>query len=205
MKKPAYTSIRNLMIFLLLISITSSLKAQSNTILAVLDSASLEAQLEYLQQKTRVYDEFRAIRDDVFRKAKRNALDSLNVQKLEVARLNSEINEREFEIETLNTNLSRTKSEKDQAIRTKDSFMFFGKETQKGVYNTIMWILVLVFLTGNVLLFLLFKRSYAVTTQTKSELEYIQGEFEDYRKSSREKYEKLVISHHNDLMKLKKS
>ena len=204
MKKPVYTSILNLMIFLFLISITSSLKAQSNTILAVLDSASLEAQLEYLQQKTRVYDEFRAIRDDVFRKAKRNALDSLNVQKLEVARLNSEISEREFEIETLNTNLSRTKSEKDQAIRTKDSFVFFGMKTQKGVYNTIMWILVLVFLTGSVLLFLLFKRSYAVTTQTKSELESIQGEFEEYRKSSREKYEKLVISHHNDLMKLKK-
>ena len=132
MKKPVYTSILNLMIFLFLISITSSLKAQSNTILAVLDSASLEAQLEYLQQKTRVYDEFRAIRDDVFRKAKRNALDSLNVQKLEVARLNSEISEREFEIETLNTNLSRTKSEKDQAIRTKDSFVFFGMKTQKG-------------------------------------------------------------------------
>jgi hypothetical protein len=68
-----------------------------------------------------------------------------------------------------------------------------------------MWILVLGFLTGSVLLFLLFKRSYAVTTQTKSELESIQGEFEDHRKSSREKYEKLVISHHNDLMKLKKS
>ena len=205
MKKPGRTSILNLMIFLLLISITSSLKAQSNTILAVLDSASLEAQLEYLQQKTRVYDEFRAIRDDVFRKAKKNAIDSLNVQKLEVARLNSEISEREFEIETLNTNLSRTKSEKDQAIRTKDSFVFFGMETQKGVYNTIMWILVLGFLSGSVLLFLLFKRSYVVTTQTKSELESIRGEFEEYRKSSREKYEKLVISHHNDLMKMKKS
>ena len=205
MNKPGRTSILNLMIFLLLISITSSLKAQSNTILVVLDSATLEAQLEYLQQKTRVYDEFRAIRDDVFRKAKKNAIDSLNVQKLEVARLNSEISEREFEIETLNTNLSRTKSEKDQAIRTKDSFVFFGMKTQKGVYNTIMWILVLVFLSGSVLLFLLFKRSYAVTTQTKSELESIQGEFEDHRKSSREKYEKLVISHHNDLMKLKKS
>ncbi len=205
MKKPGRTSILNLMIFLLLISFTSSLKAQSNTILAVMDSASLEAQLEYLQQKTRVYDEFRAIRDDVFRKAKKNAIDSLNVQKLEVARLNSEISEREFEIETLNTNLSRTKVERDQAIRTKDSFVFFGMETQKGVYNMIMWILVLGFLSGSVLLFILFKRSYVVTTQTRSELESIQGEFEEYRKSSREKYEKLVISHHNDLMKMKKT
>ncbi len=102
------------------------LKAQSTTILAVLDSASLEAQLEYLQQKTRVYDEFRAIREDVFLKAKKNALDSLNAKKLEVARLNSELSEKEFEIETLNTNLSRTKNERDQAIRNKGQFYVPG-------------------------------------------------------------------------------
>ena len=205
MNKPGRTSIINLMIFLLLISGTTSLKAQSNTILEVLDSASLETQLEYLTQKTRVYDEFRAIREDVFQKAKKNALDSLNLQKLEVATLNSKLNEGAFEIETLNTNLSRTKNERDQAIRTKDSFMFLGMEVQKGLYNTIMWIIVIVLFTGSVFLFLLFKRSYAVTTQTNKQLKALQEEFEDYRKSSREKYEKLVISHHNDLMKMKKS
>ena len=190
---------------MLLFSITPSLKAQSSNILAVMDSASLEAQLEYLTEKTRVYDEFRAIREDVYRKAKSNALDSLNLQKLEVARLKSELSEREFEIETLNTNMARTKNERDQAIRTKDSFMFLGMEVQKGVYNTIMWIIVIILLTGSVFLFLLFKRSYAVTTQTNKQLKALQEEFEEYRKSSREKYEKLVISHHNDLMKLKNS
>lgn len=205
MNKSGRTSISSMIIIFVLFAATPSLKAQSTTILAVLDSATLETQLDYLTQKTRVYDGFRAIREDVFQKANKNALDSLNKQKLEVARLNSELSEREFQIETLNTNLSRTKSEKDQAIRTKDSFVFFGMEMQKGVYNTIMWIIVIVLLVGSVFLFFLFKRSYAVTKQTKSELDTIMGDYEEYRKSSREKYEKLVISHHNDLMKLKKS
>ncbi len=205
MKKSGRSSLFNLMLLSLLITVTPYLSAQSPSILAVLDSASLEDQLDYVNQKTRVYDGFRAIREDVFQKMQKNALDSLNEEKLEVARFNSELREKEFQIETLNTNLSRNQSERDQAIRTKDSFKFLGMEVQKGVYNTIMWILVLGLLVGSVFLFLLFKRSFVVTSQTKSELNSIQEEFEEYRRSSREKYEKLVISHHNDIMKFKKS
>lgn len=205
MNKPGFSSLFSLILLLLFISSASPLAAQSNSILAVLDSASLEAQLDYVEQKTRVYDGFRAIREDVFQKSHKNALDSLDKEKLDVARLNSEISEKEFQIESLNTNLTRTKEERDQAIRTKDSFIFLGMEAQKGVYNTIMWIIILVLLVGSAFLFLLFKRSFAVTNQTKGELETIQNDYEEYRRSSREKYEKLVISHHNDLMKLKKS
>jgi len=204
MNKSGRIFLLKVMLLWVSISVTQSLTAQSSSIIAVLDSASLEAQLDYLEAKTRVYDGFRAIREDVFQKANKNALDSLNREKLEIARLNSELSEREFQIETLNTNLSRLKTEKDQAIRTKDSFIFLGMEVQKGVYNTIMWIIVLVLLIGSIFLFLLFKRSYAVTTQTSKQLKALQDEFEEYRKSSREKYEKLVISHHNDIMKLKK-
>jgi hypothetical protein len=204
MNKSGRTSTLKVILLLLTISVTTTLTAQSSYIIAVLDSASLEQQLDYLEAKTRVYDGFRAIREDVFQKANKNSLDSLNREKLEVARLNSELNEREFQIKTLNSNLSRVKTEKDQAIRTKDSFIFFGMEVQKGVYNTVMWIIVVVLLVGSVFLFLLFKRSYVVTNQTNSELKSIQEEFEEYRKGSREKYEKLVISNHNDIMKLKK-
>jgi hypothetical protein len=44
-----------------------------------------------------------------------------------------------------------------------------------------------------------------VTTQTRKELNNIQEEYDTYRKDSREKYEKLVVSHHNEMMKLKRS
>lgn len=193
------------LLLLFIISIASPLKAQTNAILVVQDSAALETQLDFLQERTRVYNNFRAIREDIFQKMKKNAIDSLNSEKLDVARLKSELIERNFEIETLNTDLARTKEERDQSIRTKDSFSFLGMQVQKGVYNMVMWIAVLGLLIVAVLLFLMFKRSFVVTNQTKSELENIQKEYDEYRKSSREKYEKLVVSHHNDMMRLKRS
>ena len=197
-------TITSLAIVCLFLIPIQSLNAQS-PMPAILDSASLESQLDYLQERTRIYNGFRAIRDDIFLKMQGNALDSLNKEKLEVARLNSEITEQSFMVETLNSDLTRAKNERDQAIRTKDSFSFLGIQMQKGLYSTIMWIVVLGLLLVGVLLFLMFKRSYAVTVQTKKELENIQEDYEEYRKSTREKYEKLVVSHHNEIMKLKRS
>jgi hypothetical protein len=204
MKITGRTSILSLVLLFLITSVSPSLKAQSNTIIAVLDSATFEAQLEFIHERTRVYNDFRAIREDVFLKMKLNAIDTLRKEKLEVARLNSELSERNFQIVTLNTDLSRTKNERDQSIRTKDSFVFLGIQMQKGVYNTIMWIIVLGLLSLGIILFLMFKRSFVVTSQTKHELENIQNEYEEHKKSSREKYEKLVVSHHNDIMRMKK-
>jgi hypothetical protein len=171
----------------------------------ILDSATLEGQFNYLQERTRIYNDFRAIREDMFQKIKKNSLDSLNGAMLEISRLNSELEERDVEIEILNTDLTRARRERDQAIRTKDSFSFLGLQVQKLLYNTIMWIIVLGLALVGTVLFLMFKRSHVVTTQTKKELDAIRDEYEEYRKNSREKYEKLVISHHNEIMKLKRS
>lgn len=204
MKLIRHTSVFTFVIFCLCASGIQSVRAQS-PIPPVLDSASFETQMEYLQERTRIYNGFRAIRDDIFLKMKKNALDSLSKEKLEVARLNSELSERDFQIESLNSDLVRTKNERDQSIRTKDSFSFLGIQVHKGLYNTIMWIIVLGLVSLGVTLFLLFKRSHAVTAQTKKELENIQESFEEHRNSSREKYEKLVVSHHNEIMKLKRS
>ena len=198
---------RNLFLSLFILAGTFSatqIHAQSGA-LPVLDSALLEQQVEYLVNRTRIYDGFRAIRDDIFLKMTSNALDSLNKEKLEVAQLSTELRERDFQIENLQSDLSRAKQERDEAIRTKDSFSFLGIQMQKGAYNTFMWILVLLLLAAGAFLFLLFKRSHVVTSTTKKELENTQEEYEEYRKSSREKYEKLVVNHHNEIMKLKRS
>lgn len=204
MKLIRHTSVLAIVLLCLCASGIQSVWAQS-PMPPVLDSASFESQMEYLQERTRIYNGFRAIRDDIFLKMKKNALDSLSKEKLEVARLNSELSERDFQIESLNSDLVRAKNERDQSIRTKDSFSFLGIQVHKGLYNTIMWIIVLGLASLSVILFLLFKRSHAVTVQTKKELENIQESFEEHRKSSREKYEKLVVSHHSEIMKLKRS
>ncbi|MCD4709256.1 MAG: hypothetical protein K8R52_00280 [Bacteroidales bacterium] len=172
---------------------------------AVLDSALLEAQLDYIHEKTRVYSNFRAIREDVFLQMKKNVMDTLNATKLEVEQLNSKLKERDFQIETLNSDLSRTKNEKDVAIRNKDSFSIFGIQMNKALYSSVMWLIILGLAALAVLMVVLFRRSHLITSQVKDEFRSTQEEFEEYRKSSREKYEKLVISHHSEIMRLKNS
>ena len=188
----------------LFISMMQTVHAQSGAS-AVLDSALLEAQLDYVHENTRVYNNFRAIRDDIFLKLKRNVRDTLNATKLEVEELNSRLTERNFQIKTLTTDLTRTKEEKDEAIRNRDSLSFFGIQMSKGLYNSIMWFIVLGLAALAVMMVVLFRRSHQVTKQVKEELQASLNEFEEYRKSSREKYEKLVVSHHNEIMKLKNS
>ena len=201
----------NLQRFICLMALSSLLITGSQTLMAqytmppVMDSASIQSQLDYLQERTRIYNDFRAIRDDIFLKMKRNVLDSIGEIKLEVARLNSILNEKNFQIETLNTDLERSNNERDQAIRTKDALSFLGIKMNKTMYNMVMWIIVLGLAAFAIILFLLFKRTHVVTNQTKKELSTIQEEYETYRKSSREKYEKLVVSHHSEIMKIKRS
>jgi biopolymer transport protein ExbB/TolQ len=75
----------------------------------------------------------------------------------------------------------------------------------KAVYNSVMWFIILGLAALSIIMFVLFRRSFAVTSQTKNELNAALEEFGQYRKNSREKYEKLVVSHHNEIMKLKNS
>ena len=186
----------------LFISLVQPAVAQSGAT-AVLDSATLDAQLDYIYENTRVYNDYRAIRDDIFLKLRRNVKDTLNGTKLNVEELNSRLTDRDFQIETLNTDLARTKNEKDEAVRNRDSLSFFGIQMSKGLYNTILWFIILGLAALTVIMFILFRRSHLVTKEVQGELKSTLEEFEQYRKGSREKYEKLVVSHHSEIMKLK--
>ncbi|MCK5134158.1 MAG: hypothetical protein KAR19_00100 [Bacteroidales bacterium] len=175
------------------------------TMPAVMDTATIESQMDYLQERTRIYNDYRAIRNDIFLKMISNVLDSLDEARLEITQLDSRLTERNLQIETLNSDLARVKNDRDQAIRTKDSLSFLGIQMNKILYNTVMWIIVVGLALFSVILVLWFKRNHVVTAQTKKELENTQEEFDTYRKSSREKYEKLVVTHHNEITRMKRS
>ena len=81
MRKNIVTCVTILLFTGLFISSTQTLRAQSGAS-AVLDSALLEDQLDYIHENTRVYNNFRAIRDDLFLKLKRNVKDTLNATRL---------------------------------------------------------------------------------------------------------------------------
>ena len=203
MKKIFRKSTAILLLTGLFICMTHTIEAQSGAS-AVLDSALLQDQLDYIHENTRVYNDYRAIRADIFLKMKRNVIDTLNAGKLELEQLNSRLTERNFQIESLNTDLTRTNNEKAEAIKLQNSLSFFGIQMNKALYNSIVWFIILGLVVLAVILVILHRRSHQVTKLVKEELQTTQDEFDLYRKSSREKYEKLVVSHHNEIMKLKK-
>lgn len=188
----------------LLFATAPPLQAQSGA-LAVQDSAALEAQLDYIHENTRIYNDYRAIREDVFQKLMRNIRDTLTVSRREAVQLSSKISEQESQIEILQTELTRANYEREDAIKNRDSLSFLGIQMKKGIYNTIMWLIVLGLAALALIMFTLFKRAHMLTREVKDQLGSTRDEYEEYRKSSREKYEKLVVSHHNEIMKLKNS
>jgi len=202
MKKTVYAITIILLFTGPFISNTGILLAQSGAS-AVMDSVTLKSQLDYIHENTRVYNDYRAIREDIFLKLKRNVTDTVNATKLEVEQLHSRLTERDFQIETLDTDLARTKNERDEAVKNRDSLFFLGIQMNKALYNTIMWFIILGLIALSVILFLLFRRTHQLTKEVTDELEAMREEFDQYRKSSREKYEKLVVSHHNEIKKLK--
>jgi len=202
MKKTVYAITIILLFTGPFISNTGILLAQSGAS-AVMDSVTLKSQLDYIHENIRVYNDYRAIREDIFLKLKRNVTDTVNATKLEVEQLHSRLTERDFQIETLDTDLARTKNERDEAVKNRDSLFFLGIQMNKALYNTIMWFIILGLIALSVILFLLFRRTHQLTKEVTDELEAMREEFDQYRKSSREKYEKLVVSHHNEIKKLK--
>ena len=169
----------------------------------ILEKGTITEQMKYLEEKTRIYEDYRAIREDMFQKIKNNSIDSINGAKNRInglVLLTSSLNVR---IDSLNSSLSGAKADLAEVTRTKNSIKVIGIELNKTAYNSIMWLIagVLVFFlaTG----FLAFKRNLTVTGNTKKELDELRSEFEAYRQKTRLEREKMSMDHFNELKRLK--
>jgi hypothetical protein len=169
----------------------------------VFDNGTLTEQMKYLDEKTRIYENYRAIREDMFQKIKGNSVDSLNSAKVRIANyvaLSGTLNTR---INSLEESLSSTEVKLRETERTKDSIKVIGIEINKTAYNSIMWIILAAMVFLLVMGFLVFKRTLVITGRTKNELDELKKEFEAYRQKTRIEREKMSMDHFNEIRKLR--
>lgn len=168
-----------------------------------LTTATISGQIEYVEDHTRIYDNFRAIREDIYQKLNNNILDSLSAEKGRVAELKGSTANLNSRTDSLNTLLSSTRRQLDEVTDTKNKIRVLGLEINKTAYNTIMWILV----GGLILLmaigFLIFKRNLVVLLRTEKDLKELKDEFAAYRQSSRIAREKVEMDLFRANQKLK--
>jgi hypothetical protein len=179
-------------------------KGNGQTIIPdVLNNNTLKEQLNYIEEHTRIYENYRAIREDMFQKIRGNISDSLTYAKNKITGLNNLTSNLNHIIDSLNTKFETTKIKLDEATRTKNSIRILGIEVNKLTYNTTMWTIVTGLVVILVLGFLLFKRNRSITVSTIKESRMLKDEYEAYRKTAREAREKMSMDHFNELKKLR--
>ena len=190
------------LLLLMLATLSGNIKCQS-PLPDVLSSGTLNDQLNYIEGRTRIYENYRAIREDMFQLIKNNAMDSLSAAKMEINGLQNITSILNQKIDSLATTLTTTDNKLDEITATKNSIGIFGMVVNKITYNTITWALIAGLLFFLAMGFLAFKRNLFVVYHTKKELEELKNEFEAYRQTTREAREKMSMDHFNELRKLK--
>ncbi len=193
--------------FILTASVVLLVVARSNgqtaAIQDMLQKGTLKEQFKFLEERTRIYEAYRAIHEDAFQKIKINSIDSLVKAKDRINELVSLTGTLNNRIDSLNKSLSSTQEELQEVKRTKNTISVLGTGLNKVLYNSIMWLIVagLALLLG--IGYLTFRESMKITRNTKKELNELKAEFEDYRQKSREAREKMSMDHFKEIQRLK--
>ena len=168
-----------------------------------LTTSSIMEQINYVEDHTRIYDNFRAIREDIYQKLNKNILDSIAAEKNRVVELKNSTANLNGRTDSLNVLLSSTRAQLAQVTATKNKIRVLGLEINKTAYNTIMWILVGGLLLLGVIGFLIFKRNLVVLLRTEKDLKELKEEFAAYKQTSRIAREKVEMDLFRANQKLK--
>jgi uncharacterized protein HemX len=164
---------------------------------------SINEQIKYINEKTLIYEYYRAIREDMFQKLMSNVSDTLSAKTSGINNLNKTVAGLRHQIDSLKSDLEATKASLETAVTTKNSIKVLAMEVNKTSYSAVMWLTIIVLALMLGIVFLAFKRGLAITHNTRKELKDLNDEFLTYKKTSREAREKMSMDHFNELKKLR--
>jgi len=164
---------------------------------------TLPEQFKYLEDHTRIYENYRAVREDMFQAISRNTADTLKAARRRISSLISDTGSLGDRIDSLKKAMEASGNELDRMTRTKNSIPVLGLEINKKAYNTVMWFIVGILALFLVLGYFTFKVNRATTIRTKKDLNELKEEFEAYRTKTRLERERMTIDHFNEIKKLK--
>ena len=105
---------------------------------------TLSEQFQYMVDKSNSYERFKLIDKTKLAVFQRSMNDSINSVKSRLEAEKQTVKTHENTIKTLNDNIAELQTTLDETKNQKDSMNIFGALLSKGLYNTIMWGIVLV-------------------------------------------------------------
>lgn len=171
----------------------------------VLKKEPIPEQLKYLEEHTRIYENFRAIREDIFQIISKNTIDTLTKAKTKINALILRNKVLDNRIDSLIKAQESFNLALKEATRTKESISVLGLEINKKTYNSFMWTIVAVLLLLLIAGYFTFMQNRTGTLRTKKDLAELMDEYEKYKKKTRLEREKMTIDHFNEIKKLRGS
>jgi len=168
-----------------------------------LRDTTILGQMKYVEKHTRIYENFRAIREDIYQKLNSNYTDTLLAERARIATLKNLTADLNRKTDSLNVLLNTTRANLGEMTASKNSIKVLGLELNKKVYNTIMWTLIGALALLMVIGFLIFKRNLVVLLRTDKDLKELKEEFAAYKQTSRIAREKVEMDYFRELQKLK--
>ncbi|AGC75597.1 hypothetical protein LX97_00289 [Nonlabens dokdonensis] len=167
---------------------------------------SIDAQFETLITESNNFKEFKVIKQRSINELRRNTNEHLDQLNDKISSLENSIATKDGRIASLEQELQETNASLTGVNAEKDSMNFFGIQTNKSVYNTVVWSIVGVLGFLFVLMSMRFKSSNSTTKAAQKQLQSTEEELEELRRKSIEKEQKLgrqLQDERNKLSKLK--
>jgi hypothetical protein len=199
----SYSPFKSCIVAVLLLTALIPVRSQTTGLPEVFKENSIPDQFNYLEEKTRIYENYRAIREDMFRAISKNTLDTFKRYNQKINDLTRQTLLLNARIDSLNKTVSGAKTDLDEAVRNKESIRVIGINVNKTTYNSIMWSITGILLLLLIIGYFTFKQNRSTTVHTKKDLDDMNAEFEEYKKRTRLEREKTNMEHFNEIKKLK--
>lgn len=174
-----------------------------------LDQGPISNQFDYIAKRSGNYRadgvRYEVVKESNLFKIRENVLDSIVAMNKKTNELKSTIAEHETTITSLNKKLEETTTNLSSVTEEKDSMSFIGIAVSKGTYNFILWTIIggLFLLLG--LFIYKFRNSNILTQEAKQNLSELEIEYEDHRRRSLEREQKISRQLQDELNKHKKT
>ena len=152
---------------------------------------TLEGVFQQLIDRSGAWQNFKMLDRGKLAAFQRSMTDSINGVRSQLVAEKQKVKENEATIKELNDKITEIQAALDQTKDQKDSVSFFGALVSKGIYNTIMWGIVLALASLLVLYIYKFSNGNVVTKKSINDLNELQEEYENYRKAAIEREQKV--------------
>ena len=152
---------------------------------------TLEGVFQQLIDRSGAWQNFKMLDRGKLAAFQRSMTDSINGVRSQLVAEKQKVKENKATIKELNDKITEIQAALDQTKDQKDSVSFFGALVSKGLYNTIMWGIVLALASLLVLYIYKFSNGNVVTKKSINDLNELQEEYENYRKAAIEREQKV--------------